>query len=172
MADARTAYLESQVMTATPQKLRLMLIDGALRFLNAAHGEMTSTAPDAATVGESLSRARAIVAELLSTIRDDGEEVNKQLIGLYLFVYQSLTVPQLNQQPEKVQDVMSILEVEQETWRQVCEQNPDAPAPDERLQARGREILADAPAIAPTFSNSGGAVTSEAPPSSGFSIDA
>ena len=29
---AQNAYLEAQANTATPQKLRLMLIDGGLRF--------------------------------------------------------------------------------------------------------------------------------------------
>ena len=29
---AHESYLEAQVMTATPQKLRLMLIEGAIRF--------------------------------------------------------------------------------------------------------------------------------------------
>ena len=32
----RDAYLETQVLTATPQRLRLMLIEGAIRKITAA----------------------------------------------------------------------------------------------------------------------------------------
>ena len=35
-SNARDTYLETQVKTATPQKLQLMLVEGAIRFAHQA----------------------------------------------------------------------------------------------------------------------------------------
>lgn len=173
MTDARESYLESQVMTATPQKLRLMLIDGALRFLTAAQAELDGDArPD--VVSEMLTRGRAVISELLSSVRGDNDEVGKQLVSLYLYLFQTLTEVQLQHRTEKLPEVLGILEIERETWRQVCEQHPHAPDAEERQRSRGREILAAGPAI-PPGSNAATTIPgiAEPPrPGGGFSVDA
>ena len=66
---AREAYIEDQILTATPQKLRLMLIEGAIRFAKRTllHWENR----DNEQALESIIRCRNIVSELLSSIRVD-----------------------------------------------------------------------------------------------------
>ena len=66
---ARERYLEAQVMTATPQKLRLMLIEGAIQHARQALEFERLEQPEQR--GKSISRCRAIVAELLGSIRPD-----------------------------------------------------------------------------------------------------
>ena len=66
---ARDAYLETQITTATPQRLRLMLIDGALR--------RARTAQEAWEVGRveegtaAAGHCRDIIAELIAGISPD-----------------------------------------------------------------------------------------------------
>ena len=119
MQDPRAAYLESQVLTATPQKLRLMLIEGALRFLYRAEAGYDSEPIDRAMVSESLTRARNIVAELLSSVKDEEQGPNQQVASLYLFIFQQLTESQLRGDRAPLREITEILTVERETWRQL-----------------------------------------------------
>lgn len=149
MQDPRAAYLESQVLTATPQKLRLMLIEGALRFLYRAEAGYDSEPIDRAMVSESLTRARNIVAELLSSVKDEEQGPNQQVASLYLFIFQQLTESQLRGDRAPLREITEILTVERETWRQMCEKFPDAPDPAEMRNAQPQEIVATTPAIPP-----------------------
>ena len=114
MIDARSAYLETQVLTAAPQKLRLMLIDGCMRFAQQAreahaqgNGEQFSS---------SLERARDIVTELISAIRPDGTALTEAARGLYAFIFKSLAEAQLLKNVQKIDDALKVLEEEQQTW--------------------------------------------------------
>ncbi len=138
---ARESYLEAQVMTATPQKLRLMLIEGAIRF--ARQTIQHWQAGDNERALESIIRCRNIVSELLSSVRVDESELTKRVASLYLFVFQNLTEAQLRRDVKLVESAIGVLEVERETWRQLCEEMPHAPVPTADHQATGpREIIA------------------------------
>ncbi len=138
---ARESYLEAQVMTATPQKLRLMLIEGAIRF--ARQTIQHWQAGDNERALEAIIRCRNIVSELLSSVRVDESDLTKQVASLYLFVFQNLTEAQLRRDVKLVEEAISVLEVERETWRQLCEEMPHAPVPTSDHQATGpREIIA------------------------------
>ncbi len=118
-ATARETYLNTQVMTATPQKLQLMLIDGAIRFANQAITLWQDGDGNNAT--ESLTRCRRIVTEILGGVKQDGSQLPKQINSIYMFIFRQLTEAQLEQNQDKVQDVIKVLEIEQETWRKVCQ---------------------------------------------------
>jgi flagellar protein FliS len=122
---ARNSYLEGQVMTATPQKLRLMLIEGAVRFAKQTLRLWDEQQNDAAV--ESLTRCRSIISELLSSVRPDNTDLPRKVAGVYVFLFKSLTEAQLHRDRKPVEDVISVLEVERETWRLVCEKMPHAP---------------------------------------------
>jgi flagellar protein FliS len=124
-SNARNAYLETQVNTATPQKLQLMLVEGAIRF---AHQTMHHwEQQDEPAAGESLIRCRRIVTELLNNVRPNQTEVAKRAASVYLYLFQTLTDIQLHRQREKMADVLKVLEVERETWLTVCKEIPNAP---------------------------------------------
>lgn len=127
--DSHSTYIETQVMTATPQRLRLMLIEGAIRYTRETlkHWQEKKFAEGS----ETLMRARQIVTELLAAIKAEDSEVARQVVGIYMFLFRELTEAQLQQDKEKLAGVISILEVEQQTWQQVCEQLPEAPEPEE-----------------------------------------
>jgi flagellar protein FliS len=132
MGPSENTYLEAQIMTATPQKLRLMLIDGALRFARQSV-ELREQGQNEPAL-ESLIRCRSIVAELLSGIQVNQSELTRRVAAIYSFLFRSLTEAHLTREPSKVQDVVRVLEIERETWQQVCDQMPTAPG--ERPRSR------------------------------------
>jgi len=78
------AYQESAVLTAPPERLVVMLYDGARRFLYQAAASMREERFTEA--GERLRRAELIVEELLCTLDlDRGGRIAQDLQGLYVF---------------------------------------------------------------------------------------
>lgn len=125
----RDTYLESQVRTATPQRLRLMLIDGALRFARQALALWDDPHREVA-VRDAIGRCRDIVHELYAAIRVDQCPAGPTVKAVYLFLYQQVAAASLTRDSQKLRDTVRVLEEERETWRQVCEQMPEAPARD------------------------------------------
>ncbi|HET6878621.1 MAG TPA: flagellar export chaperone FliS [Pirellulales bacterium] len=126
-------YFESQVFTATPQRLQLMLIDGALQYARRAlqHWQAGRIYEG----GEAVIGCQQIVVELLRGLRP---EVAPELVGkvasLYNFVFQSLIDAGRERDAGKLNDAIGVLEIERETWRQVCERlgsSLETPSPQE-----------------------------------------
>lgn len=161
---AREAYLETQLLTATPQLLRLKLIEGAIRFGQQTLQHWQAECDDQAF--DAMLRCRGIVTELLVSVKSDGTEVSRRVTALYLFLFQTLTEAQLRRDEKKLREVIELLEIERETWQSVCEQMPEPPQPDENTpQPPSSEITAsDAAAVLPDI----------LPPTPGgsFSLDA
>jgi len=118
-AKARESYLATQVTTATPQKLRLMLVEGAIRF--GVRAQSLWNDQQEAEAMEALIRCRQIVAELMAAVKDDGSPLGIKIMALYTFLFRTLTESQLNQDAAKLAEVLNVLQVERETWSQVCE---------------------------------------------------
>ena len=123
--NARSAYLETQILTATPQRLRLLLIDGAIRFANETLGHWKENHAEQGR--ESLERCRAIVSELLSAVKTDQSELTRQVAGVYTFLFRELTEANIDRNTEKLANVIGVLQVERETWAELCEKMPEAP---------------------------------------------
>jgi len=127
LPSARDAYLETQILTATPQRLRLMLIEGAIRKITAAktaydEGDWQKASAD-------LSHCRDIVTELIAGIDPEQNPVAKQILSVYMFLYSTLVEAQFGRDASRLTDLLRILEEERQTWRAVCENMPDRPTP-------------------------------------------
>jgi len=118
----REAYLEAQVNTATPQRLRLMLIGGALRLARGAQAAWQEARANDAT--DALVRCRDIVAELLSGIRHDDSPLVQQTLGIYAFLYSSLTELQQTRDPHQLAGIIRVLDEEHQTWEELCQVLP------------------------------------------------
>ena len=123
----RDAYIETQVLTATPQRLRLMLIEGALRRLRAAQAAWQ--AGNASEGVEAVSHCRGIVSELIAGIQPEQTPVAKQVLGIYMFVFSTLVEAQLTRDETRLGDIIRVLEEERTTWQAVCAQMPEPPVP-------------------------------------------
>jgi len=115
------AYLRTQVLTATPEQLRMMLLDAALK-----HARLTLEgveSDDHETVYENSTRARDIVLELINGIRDEPDPALAERVReLYLFIYRELVDAGLRREVAKMRKVIELLDYERETWRQLLAQ--------------------------------------------------
>jgi flagellar protein FliS len=112
-------YLAAQVMTASPQRLRLMLIEGAIRFGRQAAEAWANRRFEAAE--EAIDRCRAIITELLASPQPERlPQVTRPVVDLYRFLYETLNAASLSHDAARLADVLRLLEIERDTWRQVC----------------------------------------------------
>ena len=117
----RDDYLATEVMTATPQKLQLMLIEAALRLSVKAREHWRNNQPEPA--GEALIRCQQIITELMCGLRPENDpELVRKVGAIYAFVFRSLVAAHLKHDMAKLDEVISVLELERDTWRQVCAQ--------------------------------------------------
>jgi flagellar protein FliS len=127
-AVAPSEYLVTEVMTAPPQKLQLMLIDAALRFAAKAKGHWK--AGENSEAGEAILRAQEIVSEILSGIRPEADrELATKVSAIYGFVFRCFVTAHIRADAGKLDEAVKILEVERETWQALCTRLSDSQAP-------------------------------------------
>lgn len=134
-SDSPNSYLETEVLTATPQKLQLMMINGAIRYAYQAQQLHDQGEKEAAW--EKLLRSREIVALILSNIKPDGSQLMKDVAGIYMFLFQELTDLHAQDDYIRLDGVIKVLDEERQTWEELCRQVPEAL---ERPSEQEREI--------------------------------
>jgi flagellar protein FliS len=115
------AYLETQVHTASPIRLRLLLIEGAIRFYTQAKEQ--SAAGDLNAAAESGGRGHAILAEILSGMWSAEGDLAKQQKRIYGFLMRLATTMQLRRDFSQADDVLKVLYEERETWRELVQRH-------------------------------------------------
>ena len=108
------AYREASVMTASPEQLVVMLYDGAGRFLRQAEGSMVEGSWLQAS--EKLSRAEAIIDELLATLDMDAGEVADRLQSIYIFCKTRLIEARIERDSVRVDQVARLLGELRDAW--------------------------------------------------------
>jgi flagellar protein FliS len=111
------AYRENSILTASPEQLVVMLYDGAGRFLRQAEGSIIDGSWLQAS--EKLSRAEAIIDELLATLDMDAGEVADRLQSIYVFCKTRLIEARIERDPVRVDQVARLLAELREAWSQV-----------------------------------------------------
>jgi flagellar secretion chaperone FliS len=112
---ATNAYLANKVLSAKPEELRLMLLDGALKFCR--QGRDALERKDFEGVYNGFQRTRAILVELISTMKPEPDPVLYQrLSSLYLFMISHLLESSHSKDVTKANEVIKLLEYERETW--------------------------------------------------------
>ena len=120
MQTAKKNYLQAEVQTATPQKLRLMLIEAAIKNVHRTKKAWEEERFEAAF--ESLSLAQDIVAELLSSLdKESNPKLAGKIASIYVFIFRCLSEGGMTHDPQKMDDALRVLNSERETWKQVCE---------------------------------------------------
>lgn len=136
--NAHNSYWETQVLTATPQKLRLFLIEGAMRF---AQGAIDAWQNDQRESGfNAAQRCQDILFELLVSVRKDDSELSRSIVGVYAFLVQEIQPAIRTADWKRMQGILRVLHEERATWQQICEKFPQAPEPDQ--ENRPAEISA------------------------------
>jgi flagellar protein FliS len=143
-----------------------MLLDAGVRAIHRA--KQLWSEGEAEQGSESLIRAQQIVTELLCGLnRDVDAELAEKVAAIYLFVFRTLMEANLKHDAAKLDDAAEVLEIERETWRQVCEKlgssgTRPAGGPGPATPAWPRSPAIDLPSTPETGSDA----------STGFSLEA
>jgi flagellar protein FliS len=129
--DSTSAYLRTKVLTANPEQLRLMLLDGAIKFARQGREGLTANNHEQIYIG--FNRSRDIVVELLTSVRPDTEPTLRARVqGLYTFIFKLLVDANFDKDPGKADKAIELLEFERETWQlaiqKLAEERKGAPA--------------------------------------------
>ncbi|MFN0133911.1 MAG: flagellar export chaperone FliS [Phycisphaerales bacterium] len=115
------AYLRTRVLTASPAELRLMLLDGALKF--ARQGREGLAAKNYEAMFNGITQCRNIVMELLTTMRPEvAPELCKNAQAVYAFLYTRLIEASMEKSLVKLDESIGLLEYERETWALLMDQ--------------------------------------------------
>jgi flagellar protein FliS len=120
-APAPNPYLRTKVLTASPAELRMMLFDGAIRFLE--QGKRALLAADYEQAYNSLTRTQNILIELINALRPEHDpELCEKLSALYTFMYMQIVSGLTERDVDKLDEVHELLTYERDTWRLLLEQ--------------------------------------------------
>jgi flagellar protein FliS len=114
------AYLRTKVMTASPAELRLMLLEGSIKFALQARDGLEQKNYEQSYNG--FSSCRNIVLELINGIKPEHDpELAEKVRGLYLFLYSELVQASFDKDIARLDKVIELLEYERETWEKLME---------------------------------------------------
>jgi flagellar secretion chaperone FliS len=111
---APSAYRESSVLTAPPERLVVMLYDGANRFLLQAAVAMR--AGDLLEANGRMQRAEAILDELLITLDRSAGELADRLQAIYLFCKRLLGDARVERDPGHIEQARRLLAELRSSW--------------------------------------------------------
>ncbi|SNB47026.1 flagellar export chaperone FliS [Geobacter sp. DSM 9736] len=108
-------YQNTQVSTSSPEKIMLMLYDGALNFSKIALEMMAKG--DRAGKGRFISKGQAIVGELMNSLNHEvGGEISRRLEQLYIYVIDQYLEANINNSPVPLENAIRILTILRDTW--------------------------------------------------------
>ncbi len=113
--NAYQQYKQAQYETASPEKLLLMLYDGAIKFGGQAKEGMNDN--DYELANEKIKRVQSIINELMVTLdMDQGGEIADNLYNLYEYMNRRLIQANIRKDPEIVEEVLDLLREMKEAW--------------------------------------------------------
>ena len=132
------AYLRTRVMTASPAELRLMLIDGAMRFAGQCRDGLAGR--DFEQAYEGSRQCRAILTELLSGLKPEGDPLLCDRINsLYSFLISRMMEAMSERDASLIDQVLELLAYDRETWQLAVEKIAEEGTASEASPADARQ---------------------------------
>ncbi len=127
------SYQKTQVITAKPEKILVMLYEGAIKFNKLAQARMREN--NIAEKGKYIGKVLSIIAELMNTLDHEvGGEVAADLENLYIFLMDQLIEANQTNQLAPLEAVERILITLHAAWAQIIEnQRPGDESPSKAL---------------------------------------
>lgn len=116
-AQAYNQYKKTSVETVAPEKLLLMLFDGALKNINNA--KKAIEAKDINLAHQEIVKTEDIIIELMSTLNMD-YEISLNLFALYEYLLYQLTQANYKKDTAILNEVEEFLTEIRETWAEVA----------------------------------------------------
>jgi flagellar protein FliS len=134
MSDPLRSYKETQIKTATPARLVVMLYDGALKFLGLALEALGARHQRYDRASEYLIRTQDIITELMVSLDfDQGREIARNLFNLYLWMNRELLQGNISKSCAPLEKVKKLLVELRGVWAEVA----DKPGLDSARRAVG-----------------------------------
>ncbi len=130
-ATAMNPYLKTKILTASREELRLLLFDGAIKFANQAKAALAEKQFEDSF--NAIVRAQKIVLELSNSLDHKIDpELTEKLSALYTYIYKLLVDANTTREPQPLDEVISLLGYERDTWQMLISKLQDAsPAADQ-----------------------------------------
>lgn len=120
-------YLQQEVLSASPLRLRWMLIQRSVDLCGLVDQMWSTGQVDLSK--QWLLRIREILGELLHGVQDADNPLSKSLTDFYLYLLQLAFEVEKNQDRERLSVLADLLAIESETWRLVVEKAGNESAP-------------------------------------------
>ncbi len=114
MPNPYAQYRQTQVQTAAPEQLVLMLYDGAVKFAAQAKEHIAVKNMEAAN--SALIRVQDIFSELQASINDDAGEIAQQLSLLYDYLYRRALDANLAKDVAIIDEIVTMVRDLRSTW--------------------------------------------------------
>ena len=127
------AYQKTQITTAKPEKILLLLYEGAIRFIRTANTRMKEK--NIAEKGKFISKTIAIISELMNTLDHKvGGQLASDLEALYMFMIDKLIEGNIQNDPECLDTVEKLLTTLYQAWQDVVNNPRPDGVPSPHLQ--------------------------------------
>ena len=143
MSAAKTGYLQNykrtEIETATPSKLLLMLYDGAIQRLESAEEHQQLGKWEAAH--KDLVRVQDILTELMVSL--DWEMAGSpapQLFSLYNYMHQALVKANVERESEPIHEVNRMLSELRNAWQEAISSVESGTLPQQAPQRRSVDL--------------------------------
>jgi flagellar protein FliS len=121
MSTAPNPYLRTKILTASPDELRLMLYDGAIKFCRQGKEGLEKKNPEQTYNG--LMRAQKIVLELSTSLNSEIDpDLYSKLSAIYTYIYRLLIDANIERSTAKIDEAIGLIEYEKETWQLMMRQ--------------------------------------------------
>ena len=139
MRPSLNPYQNTQITTASPEKILVMLYDGAIKFSLLAQERMKQK--DMAGKGTYIGKSMAIVAELMATLNHEvGGKVAQDLEQLYIYLIDEFTKANVGNDITALENAHKILVTLRDTWNdatQIWYQERSEMRPEQRAGSVG-----------------------------------
>lgn len=115
MQQAVNRYYETQIKTATPEELTLMLYNSCIRFLKQAYNSVENR--DYQSKNSYVTKAINIIDELHATLNMD-YDISKSLASLYEYFKQRLVYASMRLDLEVFQEIIDLVTELRDTWHE------------------------------------------------------
>lgn len=114
--NAASIYKKNQINTATPEKLTLMLYNGAIKFCNIASEAIDENNINLAHTN--IIKAQNIITHFRATL-DFKYPVAQEFENVYSYVFERLVEANLKKDKEILEEVLEHLREMRDTWSEV-----------------------------------------------------
>jgi flagellar secretion chaperone FliS len=120
MLGSDNPYQKTQIITSTPEKILIMLYDGAVNFTKIAREKLVKG--DRAGKGMYISKAQAIVAELMNTLNHEvAPVIARDLERLYIYMIDEYIAANISNNPIHLDNVIRIMTTMRDTWAEAID---------------------------------------------------